>query len=144
MAEPMEKPFGHESDGIAFRTILICAGILAFTIIAIAAGMHFVLSGAVIPNHATVVARPARIPPRPRLEAHPQRDLAQFRARKEAILSSYQWLDAGHDHARIPIRRAMQIYAQQQHRPVAAPAASGGAAASASSNAKPAAQGARR
>lgn len=139
MAEPMEKPFGHESDGIAFRTILICAGILAFVIIAIAAGMHFVLSGAVIPNHAAVVTRPARIPPRPRLEPHPQRDLAQFRARKEALLSSYQWLDPGHDHARIPIRRAMQIYARQ-HAAVAAPATPGGTPAP-SGSAAPAAQG---
>ncbi|HEX5352873.1 MAG TPA: hypothetical protein VFW60_02220 [Rhodanobacteraceae bacterium] len=142
MAEPIEKPFGHEPDGIAFRSVLTCAGVIALIVIAIAAGMHFVLNGAVMPNHAAMLTRPARIPPRPRLEAHPQLDLAQFRARKQALLSGYQWLGPGHHHARIPIQRAMQIYARQ-HTPVAAPAASSGAPALAPSSAKPTAQGAR-
>ena len=135
MAEPMEKPFGHEPDAISFRIVLICAAVLALVIIAIAVGMHFVLSQAVMPNHPAVVTRPAPIPPPPRLQADPQLDLANFRARKEAVLSSYGWTDPSHDYAHIPIQRAMQIYAEQ-HAHAAAPA-------SASSSAQPAVQGAR-
>lgn len=134
MAEPMEKPFGHEPDAINYRTILTLAGVLAVVVIAIAVGLHLVLTHAVIPNHAEAAARPAQIPPKPRLQAHPQTDLAKFRAQKEALLSGYAWTDPQHDYARIPIGRAIQIYAQQHAQAVPA---------SASSSAKTAAQGAQ-
>jgi hypothetical protein len=142
MAESMEKPFGHEPDGIRYRTVLICIGILALVVIAIAVGLHFVMSQAVIPNHAAVLTRPGRVPPEPRLQAHPRFDLAKFRAHKNAILSGYAWGDAGHDFARIPIQRAMQIYVQRHARAAPAPASSA-APASAPGSAKPAAQGTR-
>lgn len=141
MAEPMEKPFGHESDAINYRTIMIGAGVLAVVVIAIAAGLHLILTRAVIPNHAEIAARPAQIPPKPRLQAHPQADLAKFRAEKQALLSGYAWTDAQRDYARIPIQRAMQIYAAR-HAHAASPS-SGSVPASASSSATPAAQGAR-
>ena len=80
-------------------------------------------------------------PPKPPLQAHPQTDLAKFRAQKEALLSGYAWTNAQHDYARIPIQRAMQIYAAQHAHP-ASPSTSGSAPASASSGATPAAQGA--
>jgi len=113
MAEPMEKPFGHEPDAIHYRTILICVGMLAAVVIGVAVGLHFILTRAVLPNHAEIAAQPARIPPTPRLQAHPQTDLAKFRAKKDALLSQYAWPDPQHDYARIPIQRAMQIYVQQ-------------------------------
>jgi hypothetical protein len=138
----MEKPFGHEPDAINYRTIVIGAGVLAVVVIAIAVGLHLILTRAVIPNHAEIAARPAQIPPKPRLQAHPQADLAKFRAEKQAPLSGYAWTNAQHDYARIPIQRAMQIYAAQHAHP-ASPSTSGSAPASASSGATPAAQGAR-
>jgi hypothetical protein len=124
MAEPMEKPFGHEPDAINYRTILVGAGVLAATVIVIAVGLHLILTRAVIPGHAEVAARPAQIPPTPRLQSHPQTDLAKFRAEKQALLSGYAWTDAQHDYARIPIRRAMQIYVQQHAHATPAPASS--------------------
>ena len=134
MAE-MEKPFGHEPDAINYRTILMCAGILAVVVIGVVLGLHAILTGAVMPNHAEVAARPGEVPPKPRLQPHPQTDLAKFRAQKEALLSGYAWSDAQHDYARIPIQRAMQIYAAQHAR--LTPPSSGSAPASASSGAKP-------
>ena len=143
MAEPMEKPFGHEPDAINYRTILVVAGILAVGVIAIAVALHLILTRAVIPNHAEIAARPAQIPPEPRLQAHPQTDLAKFRAQKEALLSGYAWTDAQHDYARIPIERAMQIYAAQHaHSNVEPAPASSRAPTSASSSARPLARGA--
>ena len=137
MAEPMEKPFGHEPDGINYRTIVIGAGALAIVVVAIAVGLHLILTRAVIPNHAEIAARPAQIPPTPRLQAHPQADLAQFRAQKRALLSGYAWTDAQRDYARIPIQRAMQIYVTQHAHAASRPGA-GSAPASASSSAQPA------
>lgn len=135
MAE-MEKPFGHEPDAINYRTILLVAGLLAVVVIAIGVALHLILTRAVIPNHAEIAARPAQVPPKPRLQPHPQADLARFRAQKEALLSGYAWTDAQHAYARIPIQRAMQIYVQQH-------AHASGSPASDSSSAKPATQGAR-
>jgi hypothetical protein len=123
MAE-MEKPFGHEPDGIDYRTIVIGAGVLAIVVIAIAVGLHLILTRAVIPNHAEVAARADRIPPKPRLQAHPQTDLARFRAEKQALLSGYAWADPQHDYARVPIERAMQIYAAQHAHPAPPPSTS--------------------
>lgn len=121
MAEPTEKPFGHEPDAIHYRAVLICVAILATVVIGVVVGLHLILTRAVIPDHAEIAARPARIPPKPRLQSHPQVDFAQFRARKQALLSGYRWLDAQHDYARIPVERAMQIYAAQHGRSSSAP-----------------------
>lgn len=143
MAEPMEKPFGHEPDAINYRMILTIAGIFAVVVIAIAVALHLILTHAVIPNHAGIAARPAQVPPAPRLQTHPQTDLAKFRAQKLALLSGYAWTDAQHDYARIPIQRAMQIYAAQHAHP-ASPSTSGSAPVSASSSAKAATKGAQR
>jgi hypothetical protein len=133
----MEKPFGHEPDAINYRTILIGAGVLAAAILAIGFGLHLILTRAVMPNQAEVAARPAQIPPGPRLQAHPQGDLAKFRAQEAALLSGYAWTDPQHDYARIPIRRAMQIYVAQHAPAKAAPP-------STSVGAKPTLQGARQ
>jgi len=134
MAE-MKKPFGHEPDAINYRIILICAGVLAVVVIGVVLGLHAILTGPVMPDYAEIAARPGQIPPAPRLQSHPQTDLAKFRARKEALLSGYAWADPQHDYVRIPIQRAMQIYVQQHAHANAAPA-------SGSSSVKPT-QGAR-
>jgi hypothetical protein len=129
MVDPTEKPFGHEPDAINCRIIAIGAGVLTAVVVAIAVGLHLILTRAVIPNQAEVAARPAQIPPEPRLQAHPQSDLAKFRAQKQALLSGYAWTDTQHDYARIPIRRAMQIYVQQHARANAAPPSASSSAA---------------
>ncbi|HET7162255.1 MAG TPA: hypothetical protein VFI32_06280 [Rhodanobacteraceae bacterium] len=130
MAEPMEKPFGHEPDAVHYRTILLCVGVLAAVVIGVAVGLHFILTRAVIPNHAEIAAQPARIPPTPRLQAHPQTDFAKFRAKKDALLSQYAWPDPQRDYARVPIQRAMQIYVQQHAHANATPASASSSAES--------------
>lgn len=135
MAE-MEKPFGHEPDSINYRTILICAGILAVVVIGVVLGLHAILTGAVMPNYAQVAARPGRVPPKPRLQPHPQTDLAKFRAQKEMLLSGYAWTDPQHTYVRIPIQRAMQIYVQQ-HAHANAPASGSSGAEAGKQGAKP-------
>jgi hypothetical protein len=53
----------------------------------------------------------------PRLQAHPTEDLATLRAQQAALLTHYAWLDPAHTVARVPIERAMAMYAQQQEHP---------------------------
>jgi hypothetical protein len=48
-------------------------------------------------------------PPPPRLQAHPQRDMARLRTAAEQQLNSYSWADRPNRVVRIPIARAMNI-----------------------------------
>jgi hypothetical protein len=118
MSEPARRPFGHEPASIAGRPIRIAAAILLATVLTLGSILHWSLQHLVAPDYATVAARRGPIPPGPRLQAHPTADLATLRAEQEALLSHYAWLDAAHMNARIPIERAMAIYArQQEHAP---------------------------
>ena len=112
-----EHPFGHEPSAIAVRRVLIVGAILTFVVLTSVVVLHFVLRDLVMPRHAELMLRPGAIPPEPRLQPSPQNDLVVFRARKEALLSGYAWADGSHTYARIPITRAMQIYARQHARP---------------------------
>ncbi len=52
-------------------------------------------------------------PPEPRLQIHPQQDLRDFRAREDAVLHGYGWVDKNTGVARIPIEEAMKIVVQR-------------------------------
>lgn len=54
-----------------------------------------------------------QLPPEPRLQADPTKDLAAFVAAEEARLSAYAWADESAGIARIPIGRAMEILVQR-------------------------------
>jgi hypothetical protein len=126
-----EHPFGHEPSAIATRRVLATGGVLALIVIGVVIVLHFALRNAAMPNHAEVVIRPAPIPPPPRLQPSPGNDLAQLRANKARLLSYYAWTDASHRYARIPISRAMELYARQHA------SQSNSAPATASSGARP-------
>jgi hypothetical protein len=87
--------------------------ILAFAVIIVVTVIGIALTHWVAPNHAQVVARKAAIPPSPRLQPDPHADLEALRAQKQTLLSGWAWIDSTHQFARIPIDRAMALYAQQ-------------------------------
>lgn len=57
-------------------------------------------------------ANPAR-PPFPRLQISPSEDLQTFRAREEAELNTYGWINKTAGVVRIPISRAMDLLLQR-------------------------------
>jgi hypothetical protein len=61
----------------------------------------------------SAVARTAPAFPEPRLQLSPPADMAAFRAREEAELSTYGWVNKTSGIVRIPIQRAMEILAQR-------------------------------
>jgi hypothetical protein len=69
---------------------------------------------------------PDRLPPEPRLQRAPQADLAQVRRQERERLTTYAWVDRQAGVVRIPIDRAMELYAQRTAgrslAPMAAPA----------------------
>lgn len=56
-------------------------------------------------------ARP--LPPEPRLQASPERDLAAYRAEQAARQTSYGWVDREAGVARIPVARAVDLLAER-------------------------------
>jgi hypothetical protein len=53
------------------------------------------------------------IPPEPRLQTNPPRDLAVELSRQRALLSSYGWVDRANGIARVPVSVAMKHAAEQ-------------------------------
>ncbi len=54
-------------------------------------------------------ANARHLPPEPRLQPDPVRDMVTLRAAEDAALSTYGWVDRGVGVGRIPIARAMDL-----------------------------------
>jgi hypothetical protein len=111
-----EAPFGHESSAIATERVLVAGLITAAAVIFAVVTVCLVLWLRFEPTRAAGHGSLAAIPPPPRLQAHPRTDLALLRAEKQAALEAWGWTDGTRQFARIPIERAMAIYATE-HRP---------------------------
>lgn len=61
------------------------------------------------PPPALFEARVPHTPPGPRLQADPQAELVELRAREDLILGSYSWVDKESGVAQVPIERAMEL-----------------------------------
>jgi hypothetical protein len=59
------------------------------------------------------VGRETALPPEPRLQERPREELRDLRAREDAMLTSYGWVDREAGRLRIPIDRAMQLTLQR-------------------------------
>ena len=125
MAESPLRPFGHEPTAIAAGRVLWVGGIVAALVLIIVAVLYQVVQRDMIPQVARLTEAAAAIPPEPRLQAHPHRDLVALLQQQEALLTSYAWSDSTHGTARIPIERAMAIYVQEKRaKQAAAPSTS--------------------
>ena len=104
----MSQRDAHESYAVAARRLHWIAAILAGSLAAIMLAMyplaHTWLQTTQPPHGA--------IPPQPRLQADPAADLAAQRAREQAQLDGYAWVDRDAGIARIPVDRAMDILAR--------------------------------
>jgi hypothetical protein len=78
------------------------------------------------PADVPALARTELRPPEPRLEANPKTTLDQVRARENALLNGYAWVDRDAGIARIPIERAIAILAERGWPAAGEPAAGSG------------------
>lgn len=106
-------PFGHESASVRTGTVLKVVATLLGTVAVVLTILYFTAMNGLLGHHAQVVRRPDAVPPPPRLQAHPDIDIAQLRKLKHEALSRYAWIGPAHRFARIPIKRAMQLYVHQ-------------------------------
>src|SRR5882762_9281488 len=58
-------------------------------------------------------ARLDPIPPGPRLQPSPPRDMDELRAKDQEALNTYGWVDPSRGVARIPVERAIEIAAEK-------------------------------
>jgi hypothetical protein len=60
------------------------------------------------PEYPLAAAEAHRLPPEPRLQTNPRRDLADLRAREDETLNGYSWVDRNAGIVRIPIEEAIK------------------------------------
>lgn len=112
---------GHERRDANANWIV---GIVAFLAV-FGLSLHFILAGFLSslkhmppPTDRWRPAAPATqpvpgAPPFPRLQVSPPSDLGAFRAREEAELNTYGWINKTSGVVRVPIERAMELVLQQ-------------------------------
>jgi hypothetical protein len=107
----------HEGTDVGFRSLVIFTVVLALAVAAIMVGTKLILD-ALRAREPEVVSPPAavapvQLPPEPRLQPAPARDMEALRAREDAILGTYGWVDRAEGVARIPIDRAIALVARR-------------------------------
>lgn len=109
MAERLEQVIDNPKTDYEREDLKLTAtAIAALVIVALLGLTPLILRGAYPTARNDVDRRLTVQPPAPQLQTDPEEDLRQFRARQEAWLNGYGWVDRAHDIAHIPIDEAMK------------------------------------
>jgi hypothetical protein len=114
---PSAPPGAHEGAGLHLGAIRGVALVIGVTLVFLI-GLLTVIFGTfdrTYPNRTSEAAprvTPEELPPTPRLQIDPARDLAEVRAAEDLHLKRYGWIDRPQGLAQIPIDRAMILWAQ--------------------------------
>jgi hypothetical protein len=110
----------HESSDFSLTPVIVAGiGLVILLTVAAAAmlglfdGLAFYEAKVSPPANPLAAAEGPRLPPQPRLQAHPLKDLEELRKAEQQVLTSYAWVDQSAGIARIPVTRAMEILAQR-------------------------------
>ncbi len=107
---------GYEPADLDIRTVLTVTAASLIVIVAIMgglAGMIRLFAANSAPSPPSAVEQMRIAPPPPRLQAAPDRDLAQLRAREEATLGQFAWVDRSAGIVQIPIEMAMDLLSRR-------------------------------
>jgi hypothetical protein len=106
----------HEESDVNFRAILsfgigfVVVGAVISLLMWVLLGYFEARSAKQAPRMYPLAAAEAnRLPPEPRLQTNPREDLAALRAREDAQLRSYGWVDKNAGVVRIPIDAAIKL-----------------------------------
>lgn len=111
---------GHETRDVTFRPIVFASIGLAVLVVAAILAMGWLFgyysareAAEGGPGRPLAAEFAPRLPPEPRLQAVPIRDLRGLRAAENAILEHYGWVDRDKGVVHIPIDRAMELLAER-------------------------------
>jgi hypothetical protein len=111
---------GHEPRDVSLRPVVVAGLGLLGAVLVVAAGgwwlfRHYEAREARLSAPASPLAAEAGVPvpPEPRLQAEPRKDLEALRAEERARLEGYGWVDPAAGIVRIPIERAMALLAER-------------------------------
>jgi hypothetical protein len=129
MSEPRQKPdpasveAGYELHDVSARWLVLFAAVLASMVVVVCLFLIWLvgLFEARAAKHDPLLSPLAesQTPPAtsPLLQANPKIDFAAKRAREDAVLGEYRWLDEERKTLRIPIDEAMRIIERDGVRP---------------------------
>ena len=109
---------GHEESEVRLRPFVIF-GLSLAALAGLSLLAMWLLFGYLAARQARLEVTPPpvfearQLPPEPRLQVSPRRDLQAILAAQEAILRSYGWVDRQAGIVRIPIERAMQLLTER-------------------------------
>jgi hypothetical protein len=119
MAEPVSPRAlseGYEPDDVSIRGILIVAAVSLVVLVGIGGALwgmvELFVAGRAGPTSTAVEGMRSTVPP-PRLQSAPADDLAALRAREEATLRRFAWIDRSAGIVQIPIEAAMDLLARR-------------------------------
>jgi hypothetical protein len=111
-------PHAHEEDHLLLRPVVMAGiGLIVVLIVTAVAmfGLYHVLARQEArmspPANPLAAAEGPRVPPQPRLQAHPLKDLEELRKAETERLTTYGWVDKRAGTVHIPIDRAMDLLA---------------------------------
>ena len=109
---------GHEERDLTLRPIVLAGAGLVLVLVFVAVAMFglyrvFATREARLspPQNALAAAEGPRLPPQPRLQVQPIRDLRELHTAEDNILEHYAWVDRAAGVVRIPIARAIELLA---------------------------------
>jgi hypothetical protein len=110
---PPPPPQDHDVPVRAVGITLIAFPLTVAAAAVLVIGLIWLLPQAPSQPPVSALERQPQVPPPPRLQVDPSRDLAQLQARNAARLEGYGWIDRAKGIVHIPIERAMQMLATQ-------------------------------
>lgn len=130
MSQPSTKPdpasveAGYELHDVSARWLVLFAAVLAAMVVLVCLFLIWLIGlfEAQAAKRDPLQSPLAKLaesepPPTPRLQDNPAIDFAAKRAREDATLREYRWLDEEHRAVRIPIDEAMRIVEREGVRP---------------------------
>jgi hypothetical protein len=107
----------HEERDVRLRPLLLAAGGVAIfagaALLTMVWLFNYLARPAVQPDRPSPLLERGHLPPEPRLQVSPRRDLQVMWADEESVLGSYGWVDRQAGIVRIPISRAMELLTRQ-------------------------------
>ena len=106
---------GHEKSEVSVPFIVVSLSVLlvgTFLVALLVVGI-FQFFSHTYQTQESARQNQQQIPPEPRVEVEPYRQLLDVHAREEHVLSSYAWVDKGQGIVRIPINQAIDELAKK-------------------------------